>query len=199
MYCPKCGKMISDQAKFCPACGADLSPAANFEKATNQMFDQAEKDLGSAVHEVAQTFRGADSAPSRQGQHLTDNRSLISYILLTLVTCGLYSLYFIYKMAHDINIACDGDGSETGGLVQYLLLSIVTCGIYSLYWEYKLGNRLAENAPRYQLSFQENGTTVLLWHLLGALICGIGPFFAMHILIKNSNQICSAYNRRYGV
>lgn len=28
---------------------------------------------------------------------------------------------------------------------------------------------------------------------------GIGPFIAMHILIKNSNMICNAYNRTHGL
>jgi len=79
--------------------------------------------------------------------------------------------------------------------LQYILLSIVTCGLYSLYWEYKLGNRLATNAPRYGLTFQENGTTVLMWYLVGLVLCGIGPWVAMNILINNSNKICNAYNR----
>lgn len=46
-----------------------------------------------------------------------------------------------------------------------------------------------------RLTFQENGTTVLMWHLVGAVLCGIGPLVAMNILIKNSNKICNAYNR----
>ena len=61
-----------------------------------------------------------------------------------------------------------------------------------------MGNRLAANAPRYGLNFQENGTTVLLWYLVGALLCGIGPYVAMHFLIKNSNALGVAYNRSIG-
>jgi hypothetical protein len=100
-------------------------------------------------------------------------------------------------MAHDVNIACARDGENTGGLVAYILLSIITCGIYGWYWQYKLGNRLAMTAPRYGLAFQENGTTVLLWLVFGSLLCGLGAWIAMHILIKNSNAICAAYNYRY--
>ena len=105
----------------------------------------------------------------------------------------------IYKMAHDVNIACEGDGENTSGLVAFILLSLITCGIYAWFWYYNLGNRLAANGPRYGLSIQENGTTVLLWQIFGAFICGIGPFVAMHILIKNSNKICNAYNRAHGL
>lgn len=65
-------------------------------------------------------------------------------------------------------------------------------------WYYGLGNRLAENAPRYNLNFQENGTTVLLWVLFGSFLCGIGPFVAMHIIIKNTNALASAYNAAVG-
>lgn len=130
---------------------------------------------------------------------LKTDRSLLMLILLNLVTCGFYSWYFIYSLARDLNVACDGDGRNTAGLLKFILLSIITCGIYSLFWHYGVGNRLAANAPRYGMSFQENGTTVLLWLILGSLLCGIGGLVAMHIIIKNSNMICGAYNHYHGM
>ena len=193
MFCPHCGKKIPDGTKFCPSCGASVSPAAQVQNAANNAFRSAEGELNSAVNDVKNTFQ--NGSQPYQGERLTDNRGLISLILLTIVTCGIYYYYYIYKMAHDINIACAGDGQETGGLVQFLLLSIITCGIYSLYWEYKLGNRLALNAPRYGLTIQENGTTVLMWRLFGMLICGIGSWYGVYLLLKNANLICNAYNR----
>lgn len=129
---------------------------------------------------------------------LKTDRGLLGYILLSIVTCGIYSYYFIYTIARDVNVACEGDGQSTGGLLKFILLSIVTCGIYSFWWEYSLGNRLAMNAPRYGMSFTENGTSVLMWLLFGVLLCGIGPYIAMNILIKNTNSICMAYNRQHG-
>ena len=130
---------------------------------------------------------------------LSTDRSLLKYILLNLITCGIYSWYFLYTVARDVNVACAGDGKQTAGLLKFILLSFITCGIYSWIWYYSLGNRLAENAPRYGLNFQENGTTILLWMLLGALLCGVGPFIALHILIKNLNTICGAYNHWHGI
>ena len=130
---------------------------------------------------------------------LKADRSLVAYILLTIVTCGIYSWYFIYCLARDVNAACAGDGKQTAGLVKLLLLSFITCGIYGFYWYYSLGNRLAANAPRYGLNFQENGTTVLLWMTLGSLMCGVGAFIGLHILIKNTNAICGAYNYQHGI
>lgn len=122
------------------------------------------------------------------------NRSLGKYIFFSIITCGIYSLWFIYKLAQDINSLCAGDGKNTSGLLVYILLSIITFGIYSYFWYYNIGNRLAENAGKYNLAFQENGTTILLWYIFGSFLCGIGPFVAMHILIKNTNALAFAYN-----
>ena len=201
MYCKNCGKPIPDNTKFCPYCGTQFSSAESFSKAANDMFNSTEKELGSAINEVRQSFNGSNPNSGQgyyNGEKLKDDRGLISYILLNLITCGIYGYYFLYKMAHDVNIACEGDGQSTAGLVQFIVLSFITCGIYSWYWYYKLGNRLAANAPKYGMNFQENGTTVLLWLIFGLLLCGIGPFIAMYILIKNSNMICNAYNRAHG-
>ena len=130
---------------------------------------------------------------------LPTDRSLVTYILLSIITCGIYSYYFLYMLARDVNTVCEGDGQETPGLLPFILLSFVTCGFYALYWYYCLGNRLANNAPRYGLHFQENGTTVLLWYLVGAFLCGIGPYVAMHFLIRNTNSLCAAYNQYNGL
>ena len=129
---------------------------------------------------------------------VNQERSLLKYILLSLVTFGIYGLVFLHGLAKDVNTVCDGDGKETAGLLKLILLTIVTCGIYSWIWYYSLGNRLAENAPRYGLTFMENGTSVLMWQLFGSLLCGIGPFIAMNIIIKNTNALASAYNQYNG-
>ncbi len=128
---------------------------------------------------------------------IKEDRSLVMYILLSMLTCGIYSYIFIYQMALDVNVMCEGDGQQTAGLLQFVLLSFVTCGIYAWIWYYNLGNRLMANAPRYGLTFTENGTTILMWMIFGVVLCGIGWFVAMYILIKNTNAMAHAYNSRF--
>ena len=127
-------------------------------------------------------------------QYVKQDRSLLTYILLSIVTCVIYPLIFFHNLAKDMNIVCAGDGENTAGLAKFILLTIVTCGIYAWIWYYSLGNRIARNAPRYGITIVENGTSVLLWFLFGSLLCGIGPLVGMHIIIKNSNLLCQAYN-----
>lgn len=201
MFCSRCGKEIADGVRFCPGCGADTSVGGHIRNAANDTVESAARELGNAVQNVKMTYSGNANirVPNCGGYRLQTDRSLFMYLILSIVTCGIYSLYFVYKMANDVNIACNEDGDATPGLAMYIILSLVTCGIYNLIWKYKLGNRLAANAPRYGMNFIENGTSVLLWHLFGAVLCGIGPFFAMNILIKNTNRICAGYNEAHGL
>ena len=203
MFCPKCGKNVEDGATVCPNCGSQLGGAdqssteKKLEDTATQAFNNSGNELKNAFNDIRNSLSG-NPAPYA-GEKLKTDRSLLVYIILSIITCGIYGYYFVYKMARDVNIACEGDGESTAGLLQFIVLSFVTCGIYAWIWYYKLGNRLAENAPRYGMNFQENGTTVLMWQLFGAILCGIGPFIAMNILIKNSNKICNAYNQAHNL
>lgn len=122
-------------------------------------------------------------------------RGLVRLILFSIITLGLYGFYWIYKLAKDVNTICEGDGKKTGGLLKWLLLGIVTLGIYNLVWLYMLGERLQDNGKKYDVTIKEGGSLVLLWYILGILII-IGPFMAVHIIIKNTNALADAYNKR---
>ena len=73
---------------------------------------------------------------------LNENRSLLKYLILSLITCGIYSIYFMFLMTDDINTICEGDGADSPNYIIVLLLSFVTFGIYHWSWIYKPANRL---------------------------------------------------------
>lgn len=181
MFCSKCGQQIPDGSTFCPMCGANLQPSSTVPPQP----DFGSPLTGGAIY---------TPAPAPGSRYIPTDRSILVYIILSFVTCGIYGFYFVYSIARDLNIMCSGDGENTPGLAAYIALSIVTCGIYNLWWVYKIGNRLAANAPRYGMQFQENGTTVLMWYIIGILLCGLGPWIGMYIIIKNTNMLAAAYN-----
>lgn len=125
---------------------------------------------------------------------IEQDRNYLKIVLLSFVTCGIYWLYYIYEVARDTNQLCQGDGEETSGVGMYILLSIVTCGIYAYYWYYKLGDRLHNNAPRYNLSFSETGSTILLYMLINLLSGGVGTIIAGYFITRNLNMMSEAYN-----
>jgi hypothetical protein len=125
-------------------------------------------------------------------------RGLASFILLSIITLGIYCLYRYYVLARDVNIMCKGDGKKTGGLAAQIFFGIITFGIYDLVWLYMLGDRLQDNAPRYNLTFKESGGTVLLWYLLGSFFI-IGPFIALYIIFKNVNALADQFNYQNNV
>ena len=124
-----------------------------------------------------------------------EDRSILLYIILTAVTCGIYGLYFVHKMAQDLNVVCNGDGQEaTAGLGALIGYSILTCGIYGTCYWYGLANRINLNCPRYGVASEIDGLHYLLWCTIGSLLCGIGPIIGLYKLIKSCNALCHAYN-----
>lgn len=204
MFCPQCGSQISDGAGFCPMCGTklgntpeapQLSPIVSEDPVVQEAPVRPEAAPAQPQAAPVPVPAAPASGAAGGGNVPVDaSRSLVLWIILSLLTCGLYTYYFIYQLANDMNRMCAGDGDETPGMLVFILLSIVTCGFYAYWWYYKIGNRMQANAPRYGLQFQENGTTILLWMTLGILLCGIGPIIGMHVLVKNANALAAAYN-----
>ena len=49
------------------------------------------------------------------------------------------------------------------------------------------------------MQFEENGTTVIMWRVIGMLLCVIASYYGMYIWINNLNRLSAAYNARFGV
>ena len=93
-------------------------------------------------------------------------RSIATCIILSLVTCGIYALYWFVTLTDDTN-AVSGEPGTSGGTA--LVLSLVTCGIYYFYWCYKVGDKL-DRARAY--NNQPIGSFNIVFLLLG--IFGLG-------------------------
>lgn len=129
-----------------------------------------------------------------------EDRSLLMYLLLTTVTCGIYGIIFMWNLIKDLNdvsSAKEPDGWKSPNLIVLTLLILVTCGFYSLYWIYKMGNTIQRTGENYGERIDENGTTLLLWVLLGSWVCGLGAFVTYHLMFRNMNTICRRYNEEF--
>lgn len=122
------------------------------------------------------------------------NRSIIVLILLSILTCGIYPLFFWYSYVKDVNRMCAGDGKNTNGILMFFLLSLITFGIYAIVWQYGMQNRLRDNASKYNAGLIKGGGTVLCWSIFGSLLFGIGPLVALYIQIDSINRLAYGYN-----
>jgi len=120
-------------------------------------------------------------------------RDFIVVMLLTIVTCGIYWFYYIYVTTGDLNQMA-GDDGQTQDPTTVVLLSIVTCGLYSIYWYYKQGNRMQNMGAAQGIRIDENGTSYLMWIILGSILCSIGSWVGMYLFIRNLNKLIDYHN-----
>lgn len=128
---------------------------------------------------------------------LKTNRGLVKYILLSLITFGIYGLVVMSKISTEINvIASRYDGKKT---MHYCLVvfifSWLTCGIVPIVWIHKLSNRIGAELTRRGIDYKFSASTYWLWGVLGSLIV-VGPFIYYHKFFKAMNQLCADYNEK---
>ncbi|WP_127585604.1 DUF4234 domain-containing protein [Paenibacillus koleovorans] len=72
---------------------------------------------------------------------MVQQRSVPLAIILTLLTCGLFGIYWFIVLTSEVG-KMSGDPSFTGG--KHFLLTLVTCGIWGYVWSYQIGKQVEE-------------------------------------------------------
>ena len=123
---------------------------------------------------------------------LKTNRGFWKLFFLSLITLGIYSLFFIHNMAKEANTV-DAEGKKVTGLIGYILLTVITAGIFALIWNYKVTEKFAASIMRRGGQPKFDGGKWLLWTLVGSLIL-VGPLVALVKQIHLWNAANAAYN-----
>ena len=66
-------------------------------------------------------------------------RSIPICIILSLITCGIYGIYWFICATDDAN-QVSNTYQTSGGMA--FIFSLITCGIYGIYWAYKMGEKV---------------------------------------------------------
>ncbi len=124
--CNHCGAEIPAGSAFCPKCGAKV---------------ESQPGTGNDYSKAGTGASGSGfSAPAGGGHAPIQSRNIGICILLSIITCGIYSLVWFYNLVSDLNTACPAPDDMPAGTV--LLLDIITCGIYGAVWFYKAGEKV---------------------------------------------------------
>lgn len=98
---------------------------------------------------------------------MVKEKNIALCIILSLVTCGLYGLYWFVTLTDDTNTIAGEPG--TSG-VMAVILTVVTCGIYGLYWAYKCGEKIDKAHQNRGEAAGNGGVLYLILFIFGGII-----------------------------
>ena len=164
--------------KYCTNCGAEINEGA-----------VVCVKCGRAVY-------AAPAATAPVGR-LKTNKGLLKYILLSMITLGIYGLVVMSAVSTDINIVASRyDGKKT---MHFCLLAFIvapiTFGIAGIVWFHRISNRIGNELKRRGIAYSFSCADFWLWNVLGSIIV-VGPFIYYHKLFKATNLMCADYNQK---
>ena len=134
------------------------------------------------------------SQPARPAIQLPTNRGLLKFILLTIITFGIYGLVVWCKLSTEINTtASKYDGKSTMHYIVMVILTCITCGIFSLIWFHQYSARVGAELRRRNIAYSFDASDFWIWFFLGSLIV-LGPLVYLHKVLKAQNLINEHYN-----
>lgn len=164
-----------------------------------------------AVTAQAPVFEVAPVAPEQQAQQagyaqfsgrppfaLDTSRGLLKYILLTIVTLGIYELYIFTKMTSDLNTITSRSPvgkRHTNYLLVFFLLAPLTLFIYMVVWWHGFSKHVGIELRRRNLPMTFGASDYWILNvLLGVFV--IGKFLFVYRLFQAMNMLSADYNQR---
>lgn len=123
-------------------------------------------------------------------QPMIKQRKIAKYVLLQIVTLGIYGLFFWSDWTEDLNKMCEDDDNDSANYILVFILDIFSLGIYSFIWNYAQSERMYRIAPQYGISLKHGGSYILLLRTILFFLPVIGSVEK----IKLFNTLAVAYN-----
>lgn len=102
---------------------------------------------------------------------MVTKRNIGLAILLSIITCGIYAIYWFVVVSDDTNRANNDANGTSGGVA--VLLNIITCGIYGFYWAYKQGEKLDYAKNMRNMPSSNSNVLYLVLAIFGLQIIGL--------------------------
>jgi preprotein translocase subunit Sss1 len=115
-------------------------------------------------------------------------RSPVVVIVLMIVTCGVYSIYWLYKTSEELKNAT-GDDTINPGLD--LLLALLTWGLWGVYLEYRNAQKVHHALVGRDPNRKDQTQTVLILNV-AMFFVGITGFIATYLVQEELNQLARA-------
>ena len=142
-FCANCGQEVPEGTNYCTKCGASLNN------------DQTNTNNGSTV--IINNYNNNSNLK-------LPNRNIALAVIFSILTCGIYGIYWFIVMTDETNMISD-EKNASGGMA--FLFTILTCGIYAIYWNFKMGQKLFNAGKKYNKPIGDNSILYLILSLIG--------------------------------
>ena len=137
-------------SKFCQKCRTELRDDAKFCSSCGEGTGLNSNGNSSTANDV----------------HIT-KVEILTGILLTIITCGIYGIIWFVRITDDAN-QVSGESTPSG--VMAFIYSLITCGIYTFFWNYKMGQKLYAAGRSHGKEIADNSVLYLVLSLFGLSI-----------------------------
>lgn len=133
-----------------------------------------------------------ERAPKRS---LSTKRGLIRFLFLTVITAGIYTLFFLSGVSEDMNLlASRHDGKRTPNLLLLPFIVVLTLGIgHFVHW-HRFAARIREELWRRRIQYEFGPGKFWGWGFFGILLFGVGPLVFFHKMCVALNKLSEDYN-----
>ncbi len=149
-YCNTCQKEYDDASNTCPSCGAQLVERTtgfiDLDETSNTITPPSPEPVRQQSLPVATNIETNTQSNFRTQSPTFGNRveklSLISMLLLSIITLGIYGMYWITKLADIVHTLVGRRTTASGG--KLIFYTLITFGIYGIVFYYNISNSLNE-------------------------------------------------------
>lgn len=136
MYCKNCGEQLNENQIACTKCGFQSGAGENYCQFCGSSITPGAMVCIKCGMMVQNNKKSSDIMNSTLISSVK-KKSVALSIFLSLITCGIYEIFWFVSITNDTN-RLSGDTQDTSGVVSFIL-SLITCGMYKYYWAYKMG------------------------------------------------------------
>ena len=110
-----------------------------------------------------------------------EKRNIIVAVILSIITFGLYGLYWQIKITDEAHELSESETTASGGMA--VLFTICTFGLYFFYWVYKITKELNDAKAIREMDYDESAPTFYL--ILTLVGFGIVSIILMQLSIND--------------
>ncbi len=108
-------------------------------------------------------------------------RSPILIILFSMITFGIYGIYFVIKVTDEMHATVNSEWRTPG--INVFLFSIITFGIYNIYWLLKMSEKAA------LVTKDNKGLMIIILLILAPMTFGITALVGLIIFYSEINRV----------